>query len=641
MPPIVPRNENYNAAINQAFSEGTAQTVRTIMTPFKDTLEATTSVSESSATQASERPKSESGGLRADAVSLDVPVKVHGSRVTEVVRGITPHTEPFEEQTSTMIVFPQGGVLRMSTAVTAGQMVVLTNLKSGHDAICRVVKVRAYAQTQSYVELEFTNRQSGYWGVHFASDGVEPVKAFVPPPPPVPLVAEPPAERTERQPPQEISWAPAANLQAQAGRLAEPFIPSIPVKPVSLPAERIPQANKPESSFVAIGAQEDVQPAASATSTKKKVDRFMAPAASLSMAELRGDAHAATPVSTSFGAGVPGEMTDLSEALEESSQEQPPATFGRLAAGAGAANAHSAPEKAFGGRFGSTSLGGSEDVAGAPKDLGPNWFLIATGIAALLVVGAGGALYFHAWPGANSSARSASVQPPVVPPAAISGPSFAQSSPVQAPATNPVTQVSQPNTNGGAAVSATGVGIRVGEVTPTTAAREPAPVRVQPSAPVPQKVAKVMPDMSALNAHPVSAQRSASGDADPAPSVDTGAAPPSGELQGIAANPDVAPPPPPAAPPIRIGGDVKPPRLLSSALPVYPSIARSSGIEGSVVVEASIGPAGNVVSTKVISGPPMLRQAALDALRRWRYQPATLNGEPVAVQINVTIQFHK
>ena len=599
------------------------------MTPLKDTLEVANSVAESTAAQATERPKSESGGLRADAVSLDVPVKVHGSRVTDVVRGITPHTEPFEEQTSTMIVFPQGGVLRMATAVTAGQMVVLTNLKSGHDAICRVVKVRAYAQTQSYVELEFTNRQSGYWGVRFAGDDAEPAKAFVPPPF-VPTVAEPPAEKSEAKPSQQISWAPAVNLQAQAGKLAEPSALPTLVKPVSPPAERIPQTIKPESSFVAIGAQEDVQPAASATSSKKKVERFTPPATSVSMAELRGDAHAAAPVSTSFGAGVPGEMTDLSEALEESSQEQPPATFGRLAAGAGAASAHSASEKAFGARFGSTSLGVSDEAVAAPDNSGPNWFLIATGIAALFVVAAGGALYFHVWPGTNSSARSASVQ---APPVTSSSSSLGQSSPVQSPATNPVVQVNQPNT--------VGAGIHVGEVTPATATREPAPVRVQPSAPVPQKVAKVMPDMSALNAHPVSAQRSASGDADPAPSVDTGAASPSADLQGLAANSDVAPPPPPAAPPIRIGGDVKPPRLLSSTLPVYPSIARSTGIEGSVVVEASIGPAGNVVATKVISGSPMLRQAALDALRRWKYQPATLNGEPVTVQTTVTIQFHK
>ena len=205
------------------------------MTPLKDTLEVATPAAEATTAQVSERPKPESGHLRADAVSLDVPVKVHGSRVTDVVRGITPHTEPFEEQTSTMIVFPQGGVLRMATAVTAGQMVVLTNLKSGHDAICRVIKVRAYAQTQSYVELEFTNRQPGYWGVHFASDGAEPAKAFVPAPPPAPIVAEAPAEKIEAKPASQISWAPAANLQPQAAKLAEPPVYSSPVKPASPP----------------------------------------------------------------------------------------------------------------------------------------------------------------------------------------------------------------------------------------------------------------------------------------------------------------------------------------------------------------------------------------------------------------------
>src|ERR1700685_1266720 len=140
------------------------------MTPLKDAVEVASPIAESTTAHVSDRPKPDSGQLRSDAVSLDVPVKVHGSRVTEVVRGITPHTEPFEEQTSTLIWFLRGAVVRMSTAVSAGQMVVLTNLKSGHDAICRIVKVRAYAQSQSYVALEFTNRQSGYWGVHFATD---------------------------------------------------------------------------------------------------------------------------------------------------------------------------------------------------------------------------------------------------------------------------------------------------------------------------------------------------------------------------------------------------------------------------------------------------------------------------------------
>src|SRR5580698_9719477 len=152
-------------------------------TTLKDTLEVAGSSAGSSAAPAGDHAKPESPGLRADAVSLEVPVKVHGSRVAEVVRGITSHTEPFEEQTTSMIVFPQGGVLRMSAPVTAGQMMVVTNLKSGHDAICRIVKVRAYAPSQSYVEIEFTNRQQGYWGVQFAGEEVEPARTFAPPPP--------------------------------------------------------------------------------------------------------------------------------------------------------------------------------------------------------------------------------------------------------------------------------------------------------------------------------------------------------------------------------------------------------------------------------------------------------------------------
>src|SRR5271154_6413614 len=162
------------------------------MAPLSKELETVNTAAEPANSPANASAKSAPGHLRAEAVSLEIYVKLHGSRVTEVVRGIAPNTEPFEEQTTTMIVFPQGGVLRMSTAVAAGQMVVLTNLKTGHDAICRVVKVRACAQTQSYVELEFTNRQPGYWGVHFSSDEVEPAKAFVPAPP-APIVAEAPA----------------------------------------------------------------------------------------------------------------------------------------------------------------------------------------------------------------------------------------------------------------------------------------------------------------------------------------------------------------------------------------------------------------------------------------------------------------
>ena len=593
------------------------------MTPLKDTLEVAGPATESATMQGTARPKADSGQLRSDAVSLEVQVKVHGSRVTEVVRGITPHTEPFEEQSSTMIVFPQGGVLRMSTAVSAGQMVVLTNLKSGHDAICRIVKVRAYAQSQSYVEVEFTNRQPGYWGVHFASDELEPAKTILPPaplPPVATIAPEPVSEKVETKPAPQISWAPAAALQP--------------------PVERAAQPSRPESSFAPIGSQEDVQPAASATTSKNKPQRPVAPSSPVSMAQLRGDAQAGPPVHASLGAGVPGEMTDLSDDLAESAQETPPETFGRLAANASLTGAHSVPQKAFGARFDTGALGVSEQASEAHKESGQNWFLVAAGIAALLVVAVGGAFYFHVLPGGKAAPRSASAPAPSPEAAPVYSP--AQTNAAQTSGSGPAAQISQPNAP--TAASGPGVTIRTTEAAPERTSQTPALARVQPSAPVNQKAPNRISDMSAsLAAHPVSAQRSVSSDAEPAPSVDAGGSSPSGDLQGISVSSVLAPPPPAAeaAPAVKAGGEVKPPKAISSVSPVYPAMARSTGVEGNVVIDASIDATGNVTSAKALSGPAMLRQAAIDAVRRSKYQPATLNGEAVPVHLTVTIQFHR
>jgi protein TonB len=100
-----------------------------------------------------------------------------------------------------------------------------------------------------------------------------------------------------------------------------------------------------------------------------------------------------------------------------------------------------------------------------------------------------------------------------------------------------------------------------------------------------------------------------------------------------------APPVPKA--PLRVGGNIKPPRMISSVLPAYPSIARQAGVEGNVVIDTVVDKTGDVASMKVVSGPPMLRQPALDALRQWKYEPSRLNGQPVAVEMIVTIQFHR
>jgi protein TonB len=91
--------------------------------------------------------------------------------------------------------------------------------------------------------------------------------------------------------------------------------------------------------------------------------------------------------------------------------------------------------------------------------------------------------------------------------------------------------------------------------------------------------------------------------------------------------------------PIPVGGDVTSVQLISSVPPVYPQLARTQRVSGEVKIDALIGENGRVTGTKVISGPVLLHQAAMDALRQWKYKPATLNGKPVSMHLVVTIQF--
>lgn len=621
------------------------------MTPSKDTLEATNPTNEAADSEASNRTKQDASRLRSDAVSLEVPVKVHGSRVKDVVMGTTPHTEPFEEQTSTMIVFPQGSVLRMSTPVAAGQMMVVTNLKSGHDAICRVVKVRAFGQGQSYVEIEFTHRQPGYWGVYFPSEGAGAPSPVAPAAQAAPAVSvEVKVEKSEEKSAPDTSRMPGVSQKPLA------------VKPVG-------QASKQHSAFAPIGSQEDVQPAASSTSSRARTssgrdtDRKglvaeaarkslladfppaapASPASSLSMAELQGDVQGAPAVSFA-GAGVPGELAYAPAEENPRSREESGTALGRFAASANLGGAHAARE-AFGSGLSRGALGISGQPSESSSTKGRSWFAIAASVVVLLAAGIGALHYLHMPPFGGKSEKpvaavmTAPTAPPVVPiplPAAVSGPASPAASLMAQPraASAPVAK-STPPVSAPIAQPATISG----------KSNKPAPAAAA-SAPIEQKPAAKVPDMlGAMNAHPTARTHSSgSGQADPAPALDASAENESGELPALGASAAVAPPAPdaPEGPVrIRVGGAVKPPRLLSSAMPVYPSIARDTGIDGDIVIDTTIDASGNVTAMKVVSGPPVLRQAALDALRRWKYAPSMLNGQPIPVQMTVTVRFHR
>jgi periplasmic protein TonB len=92
--------------------------------------------------------------------------------------------------------------------------------------------------------------------------------------------------------------------------------------------------------------------------------------------------------------------------------------------------------------------------------------------------------------------------------------------------------------------------------------------------------------------------------------------------------------------PIRIGGPVIAPVRVKVVNPVYSEIARKARVQGPVILEAIIDKQGNVTDVRVLRGLPMgLSQAAAEAVRKWKYQPATMFGKPVSVYLTVTVQF--
>jgi TonB family protein len=101
-------------------------------------------------------------------------------------------------------------------------------------------------------------------------------------------------------------------------------------------------------------------------------------------------------------------------------------------------------------------------------------------------------------------------------------------------------------------------------------------------------------------------------------------------------------PRPPLPPPtrIRVGGNVRMATLLSQVKPIYPESAKDAGIEGTVHLQGAIGPDGTLVTLRVASrGDPDLANAALEAVRQWRYSPALLNNEPVEVLTDIDVEF--
>lgn len=296
--------------------------------------------------------------------------------------------------------------------------------------------------------------------------------------------------------------------------------------------------------------------------------------------------------------------------------------------------------------FGSRLLDGDSDVfSGSTSSSGSKRGVLITAIAAgvLLAVAAGTWYFRQPDPSAPARVAAASVPAPApgarsesaaVPPPNTPNDSSVTASAVAAPAASSASSAQQE-------LQPVSQPLRV----PRDSGKTPAPnlavsaSRVSEPVGVPQR--KPVLGEIKLAAPKVSRGGSSQGLTEAAPNVLAGQESAASSGEALSAGLSGGQPSGPAAPaaPVPIGGDVKTAQLISSVRPVYPSLARSQHASGDVKIDALIDATGRVTTMKVISGPTLLHQAAMDALRQWKYKPAALNGTPTSTHLTVTIQF--
>lgn len=96
----------------------------------------------------------------------------------------------------------------------------------------------------------------------------------------------------------------------------------------------------------------------------------------------------------------------------------------------------------------------------------------------------------------------------------------------------------------------------------------------------------------------------------------------------------------PPAEPVRVGGSVKAPKLLVRVPPDYPAMAASAQMEGRVILEATVDEKGNVDDVRVLRSQAIFDEAAMEALKQWRYEPLVFNGRPTPFVLTVTLSFN-
>jgi len=492
---------------------------------------------------------------------LEVPIGVWGSRRVETNSGqserVQERVEVFAEDTCTVIVFPQGAVIRLSAGVAAGQLVVIANRKSGQIMLCRIVNVRTYPNIRGYAELEFMHSATGFWG-EYASQGILRLAAKV-----APAIPSATADFWSNGFAKEVVSVPASDVTASP--VAEPVGIRSEEEPIANPVIQIPFAEAPVQHVAAIGVDSEARVDAAARSNANQ-------RAVLTRASSPRDAGARTS-SPRIASQKSGRFRIAS--LLFSWWPKPAvrtATYG----------------------------------APVPR----RSLVLASLVPALVLLGAFGVFFLRDGVGQPSGISQTAPMPEV-----------SLGSPIAK-----VVQSPQPKSDARFVVPQLSIakadnfpGAQIREFADNARSSRPSGRRGTSEKKIPKE--KLLAPYSSAN-RLASVGRELPPDPGGA-DVNTGVGP----LQGVLGT--VQP----------LGGEAKAPQLVVSSAPIYPTMARQARVEGQVTIQAVIDTNGKLTNMTVISGPPLLQQAAIDSLRTWKYQPGYLNEKPVPTKTSITVNF--
>jgi TonB family protein len=626
-------------------------------------------------------------------VAMEIPVTVNGA---STVAG-SEKREPFSETTQTVLVFGSGAVIRLAASVGPGQLLFVTNEKSKQEVVCQVVKTKQNGGAGGYVELKFTEATTDFWGIRAPGNGIGGSSAIPGSIAGVPVksleqkladlkTATPAATQTTAPPivPPAVAAPPVTALN----RLSIPApvapvneIPAAPVVPAQPPASRVPTL----SEFLTHGSNGPELKAPEKPSPEKNGSRDAAPVTVLlkekpvpvrtvpsqvsarddhkpSLSAALGVSQSVAPGAASFdlSADLPMEEVKIPAWLEPlarnaSNSENKPSED-KLAeaklpvpANAGAAQNEEAPVSATissdiaqaveavpmlatEGRspnFG-TSLSFDSQTEGTASS-GKGW-KIGLAIAALLLAAAAIWYWYVNQPSKVSAGGNATVAGTNPESLRAPSPNIPASEPLRPGAANPTANrpaesapVSQPAASTANSTRLGGNNSALAKDTSTVSPYD-APAE-SAKKPVLGEVRLAAPKVTRNN------QVEENGAADPGLALNGVTAADSSSLSMLT-NKSKGP-----AAPLPVGGDVKVARLLSSVPPVYPQMARTQRVSGNVTIDALIDVNGRVSTMRVLSGPALLHEAAMSAVKQWKYQPATLNGVPTSTHLTVTVQF--